>query len=627
MSISGSALDRNAALTPHSGKPPAKPKRTGIVRWRGLIPLVLLVILVAIGYSLFAEPIARNVTADAATDMLGTQVDVANLQILESQPGVVLSGIQIADPFDSTKNLLEIGRLFVSVEPIPALEKKFVVNALEIGAVRVGTTRRTPAHPVKGDGLAPRIMRAVKKWKSQFDVPILHLAPIDSIRAVAVDPTKLSAVRAALAIGGDADSMRTDVTTRWNNLRVQETIDSARALAMRLSSADPRSLGIAGVRTAVSDVRRTIAQIDSTKRRIDALQTAARGGVARLDASVRAIDDSARGDFNGLRALMALPSFAAPDIGDALFGPVTIDQLQKLLYWTALAEQYTPPGLRPRPDPGPRRLRAAGTTVHYVQRGDVPRFWLKRGDVQLTVDQGAGSGAYRLRVADATTDPAIVGRPTLALLERASGNGGITLRAAAVVDRLAKVPRDSVAVSVGGLPIPGFALPSTPFRLEPGASRSLLSLTRRGDAIAGKWELRSNAVRWVADSARIRAANPVQQLAYRVIGGLNDIEVSASVSGTVTNPRVTARSNLDRLIADRVRAVIGEEAAKAEARLRTEVDRVVAEKSAPVKARVAELRSEAETKIDEARARLDEERAKLDARLKALTKGVIGLPM
>ena len=635
MSTVGSSPDARAALTPSSGAEVPSEKASkrrrgakGAVRWRGLIPLALVIVLVAIGYTLFADRIARDVATDAATDMLGTQVDIAGLEILETQPGVVLRGVQIADPFDSTKNLLEIGRLLVSVEPIPALEKKFIVNELSIGAVRVGTKRATPAKPVKGDGLAPRVMTAVKQWRSQFDVPLLHLAPIDSIKAVAVDPTKLSAVRAAVAIRSDADSMRTDVTNRWNTLRVQETIDSARVLATRLSSSDPRSLGIAGVRTAVTDVRRTIAQIDSTKRRIDALQLAARAGVARLDANVKALDDSARGDFNSLRSLMALPSFAAPDIGDALFGPVTIDQLQKLLYWAALAEQYTPPGLRPRPEPGPKRLRAAGTTVHYVQRGELPDFWLKRGDLQLTVDQGAARGAYRLRVADVTTDPAIVGKPTLALLERVAGgpNGGIALRAAAVVDRLAKTPRDSVAVSLGGLPVPGFALPSTPFRLEPGPSQTVLSLARRGDAIAGRWELRSNRISWIADSARIRAANPVQQLAYRVIGGLQDVQVSATVSGTMTSPRVTARSNLDRLIADRVKSVIGEEAAKAEARLRSEVDRVVAERTAPVKARVAELRTEAESKIDEARARLDEERAKLDERLRTLTKGLVGLP-
>ena len=82
------------------------------------------------------------------------------------------------------------------------------------------------------------------------------------------------------------------------------------------------------------------------------------------------------------------------------------------------------------------------------------------------------------------------------------------------------------------------------------------------------------------------------------------------------------RSNLDRVVAERIKSVMGEEIAKAEARLRAQVDRLVEEKSAPVKAKVAEVRAESERKLAEAKTRLDEEKKKLEERLKALTAGI-----
>ena len=56
------------------------------------------------------------------------------------------------------------------------------------------------------------------------------------------------------------------------------------------------------------------------------------------------------------------------------------------------------------------------------------------------------------------------------------------------------------------------------------------------------------------------------------------------------------------------------------------MDKLVEEKSAPVKARIAELRTDSEQRVADARTKLDEQKRKLDERIKALSGGLIGLP-
>src|SRR5689334_14195963 len=152
-----------------------KTRGTRVVRWRGVIPLVLVLALLVAGYMLFADSLARSVIAQSATDLLGTEVDIASLEILEGQPGIVLHGVEIADPFEPRRNLLEVADLMVSVEPLPLLEKKYIVNKLSLGKVRVGTTRKQLAKAVTTGGLAPKAMEAVKNFRKQLDVPLLHL--------------------------------------------------------------------------------------------------------------------------------------------------------------------------------------------------------------------------------------------------------------------------------------------------------------------------------------------------------------------------------------------------------------------------------------------------------------------
>ncbi|HEV8237550.1 MAG TPA: hypothetical protein VGP84_23220, partial [Gemmatimonadaceae bacterium] len=331
MSTAGSV--RSAVASPYgppaagSGTPPnashATRNRVAFFRWRGIIPLALGLALVAALWSFFGERTLRSTMEEAGTKALGTELDVADLKIRLAQSAVELGGIAIADPFDARRNLVEVKELFVELEPAPLLEKKLVVSRLTISGVRTGRTRTTPARPVAAGGFAPAALRQMQQWAKQFDVPLLSLTPIDTIKSIVLDPAQLASVKAALALAQRADSTRATLERSYATLRLQETVDSSRALLTRLQGMNVRTLGIQGARTAVTDVRRTASQVDSARRRVETLATIARVAVDSLEGALRSIDDARKADYAFARRLIRLPSFDAPDIGAALFGKVT----------------------------------------------------------------------------------------------------------------------------------------------------------------------------------------------------------------------------------------------------------------------------------------------------------------
>jgi autotransporter translocation and assembly factor TamB len=109
---------------------------------------------------------------------------------------------------------------------------------------------------------------------------------------------------------------------------------------------------------------------------------------------------------------------------------------------------------------------------------------------------------------------------------------------------------------------------------------------------------------------------------WRVLSGLKQLDVSAELGGTVTAPRLSVRSNLDDAIAERLKAVVGEEVAKAEAMARAKVDSLVNDKVQPVKQRIIALQTDAARRIGEQQAQLDKVQAELEAQLKRLTAGI-----
>ncbi len=603
-----------------------KPRRVRIFRWQGIIPITLALALFVIGWILFADVVVRGTLSEAGSKALGAQLDIATMKIRTRATAVDLRGIALADPFDRNKNLVEIGRMVVELEPRPLLEKKIVVKRLSLADVRTGTARATPAQPVSGGGFAPRAMAEVRRFAAQFRVPLLSLTPIDTLKSLILDPTQLKAVQASLALARQADSARASIEGGYAGLRIQETVDSSAALITRLQGTNVRTLGVDGARTAVADLRRAVARVDSARSRVDRLLADARRSVDSLQSGVRAIDDARREDYDFARGLLQLPSFDAPDIGSALFGKVTIDKFQQAVYWATLARQYAPPGLLPRESPGPKRLRNAGTTVHFVTPESYPRFLLRRADISV-VAGGASPSSYVMAASDLTTDPAVTRKPMLFAVRRGSRGGDVdSLRVTGSLDHVTARTREVMNAQAGGVKLPSLAVPALPYTMQPGRGSSEMRFTLDGQQIVGRWSVRSTNLTWTVDSARARRLNTIEALVARVLTGIDQLELTADISGTLETPRMAVRSNLDRQVAERLRTVAGEEIAAAQRKVRAQVDKVVEEKSAPVRARITELRAESERRIADARARLDAEKRKLEDRLKSLGGGLIGLP-
>ncbi|MBA3444803.1 MAG: TIGR03545 family protein [Gemmatimonadales bacterium] len=600
--------------------------RLKIFRWKAIGPLLLLFAIIALVVVVFAEPIAHDTTEEASTELLGTQVDVGKLDLYPRKASVDLRALQIADPFRLTRNLLEADEIRLKLNPTALAEKKLVIEQLSLSGMRFGTTRKTPARPVEGNGFAPKILQAVDQWTKQFNVPLLSLTPIDTIRQLVLNPSQLTTVSQAQALLARTDSTRKALDQGFQQLNIRPTLDSAGALAQRLSATDPSKLGLDGTRQAIQSVQQTLRELDAAKNRVEQLEQSTRAGVQLLGQGAGMLDQARQKDFAFARSLLKLPTFSAPDIGNAFFGQVSIERFKQALYWAELAQQYMPPGLLPRPSPGPQRLRAAGHTIEFPREKDFPRFLLEEGLLDFSIGgTSAARGAYAATVRGLTSVPTLYGRPTVITANRrAAGSALAAIDVDAILDHVTTRTKDSASARLRGLKLPSFDIPGVPFRLDPGIGTSNLDFTMRGGGaqLYGRWAISSQQVRWSVDTAG-RSLNDLERLVWRVVSGLSQLEVVAELGGAVASPRLSVRSNLDRAVSQRLQAVIGEEVARAERMVRAKVDSLVADKVEPLKRRIAVVQTEANARIRAERQRLEQVEQQLQAELKRLSGGLV----
>jgi uncharacterized protein (TIGR03545 family) len=600
--------------------------RFKIFRWKAIGPLLVFFTILLILVVIFAEPIAKDTTEEASTELLGTQVDVGKLDLYARKASVNLRRLQIADPFALTRNLLEADQIRLKLNPAALAEKKVVIERLSLSGMRFGIERKTPARRVKGGGFAPKILQSVDQWTKQFDVPLLSLTPIDTIRQLALDPTQLTTIREAQSLLARTDSIRKSLDQGFQQLDIRPTLDSARALVARLSATDPKKLGVDGTRQAIESVRKTLGEIDAAKKRLETLERSTRTGVQFLGQGTQLLDQARQKDFAFAKSLLKLPSFAAPDIGSAFFGKVSIERFKQALYWAELAQQYMPPGLLPRPTAGPSRLRAAGATLEFPKENEFPRFLLEQGQIDFSIGgTSAVQGAYQATVRGLTSTPTLYGKPTVVKASRrAEGSAIAAIDVDAMIDHVTPRTRDAATARLRGIKLPSFGLPGIPFRVVPGTGTSSLDFTMTGGGaeLFGRWAIASQQVSWAADTAG-RSMNDIERVVWRVLSGLKDLEVVAELGGSVGSPKFSVSSNLDKAVAQSLQAVIGEEVAKAERTVRAKVDSLVADKVEPVKRQIAAVQTEANQRVQGERQRLDQVEQQLQAELKRLTGGLV----
>jgi uncharacterized protein (TIGR03545 family) len=592
----------------------------GLFRWKAIGALAAVLLLFGACWIIFGDRVVKSGIESIGSEVLGAQVDVATLRVHTARAAIEMGGLQVASPFDSTKNLIEAGTIMVDLEASPLLEKKVIVDKLTLTGLRFMTTRAHPARSYASkNGIASRLLTETQAWVKRVNVPLLSLTPIDTIKSLVLDPSSLGTIKAVDLLTKRADSVKGAFQKDLADLHLQALADSMQLLVKQLAATKPGALGLLGVAQQLQAAKHGIDQIQQAKKQVAQLEQSTRAAADVLTNGVRAVDSARRADYEFAKNLLRLPKLDAPNLGAALFGPVSIARLQQALYWSRLAQEYIPPGLQPWRRTGAERARMAGTTFSFQAEHADPTFLLREGDLSFALGGDQTASAFTGTVSGLTTQPAVYGRPaTLKASGGTTGEHPISGDLGAVLDHTRSPTHDSAHVRLQGIEIPAFALPGLPFAVDPGRGSTDLSLEVQGGRVSGRWSLKTAQAAWRLDSAQSGKLSTLEGVLWRVLSGLNDLDITATVSGELASPQLAVTSNIDKELEQRLRAILGEELAKAEARARAAVDKLVAAKVDPIMKQVAGVSGLLDQQLGGSKAQLDQLQKQLESEIARL---------
>lgn len=486
------------------------------------LKIVIGLIIVLVAVVVFAvEPIAKWAIESEGSKQVGAKVEVDSVDIKFYPTHVALNGLTVANPKEPMRNLMQSEKVSADVDIKALLKKQVIADQVLLSGLQMHTQRSTPGTL---DGSMPPPKPEQKEGLPSIELPDANAIMDEEKAIVQAEVKEIEAGFKAIQSRWEEKSQNMpeeaqieEYQQRWEELKEQNMV-------VRLQGAkelrDDIKAELKQYKSFNKDLQADIAEVQSLTKRAANLPKAQSQRIA----SKYGLDQGTDGMLRFL-------------LGDDATAMV---QSGLTLYKQTMAELAKPPA---EPEP-------------TTEGGELPVNILIR-EVLIDGFQMVGGEklAYSGEIRDITDNQDYWNKPiTMAL------RGGMEQQSQLLIDGVFD-QRDDILKSVltmglEQLSLNGVALsknPALPLTLEQGIADIAANFSIEGDSLSGSVDGLVNQVKLLVANAA--DGNPTMQRLASALEGVNQLVMDLNVKGSVDDPIIKLKSNLDRILGD----VLGEE--------------------------------------------------------------------
>lgn len=538
--------------------------------------------------------------------LVGARVEIDDLKLSLSPIGLEFSRLQVADPGDPWTNTIETGKTKFAVDFGQLLRGKYIIEAMEVNDLILGTKRSTdgslsdkrePKKPMPSSateqqaagetvgpaaslsGQAKTVSEQKKTSTPLFDMDRLRKQlNIDSL----LNTRNLQSLR-------HIDSLKVQIHQagqQWQSA-IRDLEQSKQRVAQIEKSIKAINVGelksIQSIADALKNANEASKGIKEVSETFQTRRGALTEEVNRLTSSIRLVDDLVKEDYRSLLELARLPDISMRGIADLLLGKEVFAKAGEYLAWIDFAQKNIQ---NVSPDPeieSPPRLK--GQDIHFPKKEAFPKFWIKKILVSGGTDAAQDPNYFYAQgeIKNVTSDQRATGVPITVALTAKRGRGtSATLDAS--FDRTGDMPVDHYKASLSGVPLAPMDLGRSDFlpsKITKATTSYAVEVTVPGKKFDANARVRfSNVV--IAFDQPPRGI--VERIVHDVLASVGQFAILLrfwKIDGALD---AALETDLDNLIAERMKRVVGEEINRLRNELRAKLDQKVLAKKKELEA-------------------------------------------
>jgi uncharacterized protein (TIGR03545 family) len=556
-----------------------RPKFPAILRWRYVLPrlAILAALYAAVHWGL--DPALKYAVVASGEAALGAKVEVADLATSILDGEIVVTGFAAANPSKPMRNLVEAEQTRLKLDFSALLHKRLVVEDGLVRGVRFDSERMI-------SGAIETAPESAEAGPSMFDPAIAAASDAAVEWFVGLQGRLEEDLESKLATPRVARELEVRWQRQYEALRQRADELAARAKQLERD-----------VREAKKNPLRSIELLAGLQQQLVATQSELKTTLAEIkdlpaqaQADRVAIDAARKQDQQFLQdALVALKTDKG-QLTEYLLGETAYGYLTESVGWVQYVRSWIPKSKMERP------ARARGTNVLFADRRR-PKLLVER--VTLTGSARLGGQPLELTglLTDATTEPEFHDRPLQLHLQSSGGVAGSVL---VTIDRRGGAAHDTLVLDCPSVLVGERTLgkaDALAVTVAPGAASIKAELTLDGDQLVGVIRVRQSST-LAAATPKLRDDRIAAMLADS-LRGVDRLEATINLSGTLRRPKCQIESNLGGQLADGMSGALRKYLAERRDRLAAKVQARVDEQLARLDAKRQEAQAELLAKLGE----------------------------
>ncbi len=590
------------------------------MRWKGIILLGILAILIIIISILFSDRLVENELELFGTELNGAMVDIDNLEFSITELYVRWDRLQVTDPKKTMKNKLETGKCEFDLELLPLLSKKIIIESFSITDVQTNTNREEDGRIEKeasdrergfimntidyleeevASNANPQFSALTQKTNVDSILKILDIQSIQKITDLQNEMNVSYSDWEKKLTGLDMTSELNQVESQIHSINLKE-----------LKTADE----ILGALKKVDNINTTI---KSNSKRLAETKKNLLGDLSDLKTKSGQVDDWVKNDYAQAFSLAKIPEINAENIGKLLFGQSVVNQFNTYLGYVATAREYSSDLDSDKPEKkSPPRLK--GQDIYFYSKHARPDFWIRNANLS---GQTESKIAWEGIIQNIVTDQRLINSPT-EIAVKGKSSAGVTLSLNGLLNYLKDKPEESFDLDFSGFSLANFKLSESnllPNKIEKGIGSMQTRLDLSGDKINGRISFAGNKLQF-GKSVKNEKQNKFEEIIQSLIKNISTIDLLAKIEGEADNLHFSVNSNIDDILVKKMGAIVGEEVNKAKQEIKNKIDNEVGQHKAALDNLVTEKENLLNAEINKYEKLIDDQLQQVEAKKKEIEK-------
>ncbi|TVZ37978.1 uncharacterized protein (TIGR03545 family) [Alteromonadaceae bacterium 2753L.S.0a.02] len=522
-----------------------------IIRWPGLIAFFVVAALLIGVPVLFLDSWIKLGIESAAGKALGAEVNVASVSHTWSPFGLSLHDVQFTDPEKNTHNKLAFESLRTDISLMPLLDRKIIIDHLQIQGVKFDTQRSKPGKIfIKTEAQTEAV--AAESSGTGKSMPNIDVAAL-------LKKTPLKTTDAAATVSKLGSASKTQLTQQFEALPDDQALKNYQKQIQAILDKEVK----------------TPAQIAEAKKELDAVKKSLRaeqqklkdfsgsvsGASGDLKHSLSELAAAQKQDYDLLKGLVAGDSAAIDNLTDAIFG-------MKLKSWAdnlLAAYKLVAPLLQGGGEEAPKRERLAGDWVSFTEDEPLPDILIREADVSVSYLQSEFTSFWK----DLTNDHATLGRPTTYGIDSNKTSGWQALKVDGSFKLLATGLTAVQSWDLKGVTLADVEL-SQSQSLTSSLQQALLNSVGKIDVVDNKLRGKGD-IKLVDMLLKASGNGKTSEKIASFLGDLSTLDITTTISGFLKKPQFGFASDLDSQLAKQLSKTVDAAAQKKLAELKSQI--------------------------------------------------------